>query len=118
MRILVAAVLALAVSACGPVPDVKDVIVECAQTDQDALADLSVELLPLLNLDAPNWVQLEKVAIAHGLEIGGCALSRLLNDWLSRPRATPDTIKAHETLERVRKHFGANVSWRVAGAAL
>lgn len=118
MTRFIVAFLASVAIACGPTPNIKDVIVECAQGDQDLVRDFAAELLPLLNLDAPDWRAIESAAVAHGVQIGGCALAELVNAWLSRPRATPQTQAAADALENVRRAFGGNIAWRLNGQVL
>ena len=109
-----------ALLACGPITPrtVGDTVINCAQLDQNKMADLAAQLLPLARGSKPDWTQIKSKSSAFGLSVGGCVLADTVNKYLSVPRANAGTQAAYDTLADFRQAAGGNIAWLVNGQVL
>lgn len=112
-------VFCLALTACGGWrPSVKPAtVIDCALQDRGQLESLAARLVPLAYGDSPDWISVERQAENAGVAVGGCVLSDLVNQWLSRARGVEQSHNAWDTLEHFRFVHGG-VTFLVDGKAL
>lgn len=100
--------LAVSLTACpnpGPAPVIGTSIIDCLGAERPQVDALLAELLPLIQLQRPDWAAVYQRAKQAGRSIGGCVIAELVQGYLSGTRATGTTAggwDAHETLEQFR----------------
>ncbi len=113
--------------ACGAAQHVGGIVVDCTVQDAGRIAVLIATLrtAPPAGCEATtgiDWSCVEQKAIAEGQEIGGCAISELVQQYLPPPAGTAaPTVErgqaARAALEQVRAQFGG-VTWRTTAGVL
>lgn len=98
----------------GPLPVVQDAVIDCTAANRPQADGLIAELMPLLQLQQPDWHAVYERAKHAGATIGGCALAELVQDYLGG-RKTPDNDdgwKARSTLEQFRTSEAGNATYK------
>ena len=128
--------LAVALCACTACPGAAvratQVIVDCTKENQADIERLVLEFRPLLQLESPDWSAVIAAAVASGRNIGGCALAKLVDQYLGglwavnvAPSAPASVSKAVESgtrtardelaraqFERYRQEFAGGAIFR------
>lgn len=119
-----AVIFIFAISCAGTTPtggSVTNAVVECTlqgQSVTDKIEAVAAEMGAIvLSADPDKWSKIEVIAINDGLTIGGCAISRVVNDWITKkslgsPTAARETQLAHATMEDYRAKYANHASFR------
>lgn len=120
--ILIVSLLILS-SSCKPyLPPNTHPYVDCVNGDRSKIDALIAGFWPS-DGGAPDWSQIESVAIDAGVSIGGCALAEFVQSYLAPAPGTaappPElAVKAKDTLERYRAAHANNASFKTAAGEL
>lgn len=120
MLIPVFAVAALmACSSCKEGPDSRgpgQLVIDCTRLNAERIGALELELIPLIGGQSPDWASVEAKAVSAGVELGGCVLAGLVQDFLGGRKAVPagEGWKAHNTLEHFREQHAGGATFRTA----
>jgi hypothetical protein len=122
VSVLASAVIVSSAAGCGPWPKAGagKATIDCAAASQEAIADLAADLRPLAEGATPAWEAVYDRAKAAGMAVGGCALQRLMSDYLARPEmgvdgSPTDKAGARATFERFRAEVADGAEYRAAG---
>lgn len=77
-----ATIVVTCTSSCSQVTRAGRAVIDCTRSDEQRIAVLIAEFVPLVVGDAPNWMAVETKAIDAGREIGGCALAEFVQGFL------------------------------------
>ena len=101
---------------CQAVKDAGQAIVDCTKADAVALEGVALDLFALV----PDWSAIEQKAeseaVTHGEQIAGCALAKVVNQWMSSKsvKRTEDTWAAHDALEHYRAKMVGGATFHTA----
>lgn len=96
--------------------------VNCFNNSPDVQAKIDAEIAEMSKLAfglTPDWTKVENLAINGGLQVGGCAIAQVVNEWITKKSlgdgdAVAQTKMASATLEHYRSHYANNASFRTA----
>lgn len=119
-------ILGTACTACpGTAPtggSVTNAVVDCAHGGidvQDKIDGLIAEMAKFLVGGSPDWTHVEALAVIGGIQVGGCALAQVVDDWITKKSlhdgdAVAQTRLARSTLEDYRTKHAGGASFRTA----
>jgi hypothetical protein len=96
-----------------PTEVVKHTVIDCLAENQEQLAAVAGQMI----LQIPNWDAVKQTAIQQGMNLGGCAIAKVVNAYLAPAggRSAPeldDGGRARAALETVRARAGEHVIYR------
>jgi|SRR5882672_2155232 len=100
MKIIVTLVLAF--TSCKAIPpNIPQDAVDCIKADHGKINSLINEFLPVVSGGNADWSVIEQRAESAGLEIGGCFLAELIQQYMGGTKAPPHEqgLAAHEALK-------------------
>lgn len=80
-------------------------IVDCTKQDQSAIEGGLAGLLPLLTGGSVDWGTIESRAEALGATIGGCVLSDIVQQYMTRKTATQAEVDGNWLAKDALEHF-------------
>lgn len=98
-------------------------VISCTEQNLDQIEALLKQFAGLLVGDSPDWAAIEAQAEAAGVQIGGCALSEFVNQYLSAKSvggsaAVSQSWIAHDTLEHFRTKMAPGATFKTAAGNL
>lgn len=95
-------------------------IIDCTLENKGQLDSASKELRDLLFGQTPNWSAIGAKAKEFGINVGGCVLAELVQNYLSGRKAIPveESHAASDTLERFRATYAGGATFHTASGDL
>lgn len=108
---LVTAGIGVGTTGCQAAKDAGQAVIDCTKADTAQIEALVLSFAPLLTASSPDWAMVEVKAEAAGETIGGCALAKVVQEYMTSKtvKTTATTWSAHDALEKFRS--------KVAGGA-
>lgn len=115
---LVLFALLVGCSSCNQIPVVATAVIDCTGSHAADVTALYASMKALLT-GGGSWTDVEHAAINATKEVGGCALSELVNDYLGGTGGPkPDGQQARATLEAFRRDYAGGATFKTSAGML